>query len=289
MKNATSRRPSPVDARKRRAIAQALEALEARHNERAESLAAERARVAKLQRAMQAPFEKLISADPAAKRSLEALQRTGMKSRIKSGLGSPRSKGVMDVVLHEHLSIVVPVYDFDWQVGSPQEALHDRFNGQMGIIGKSGAVKGGADGHVTGAAGIGLVITTDKPVMVNVRPFIPYDWQSAIAAYGLFSSGTASGGFDAAAWLNGQLIAGVQRSQLFSKHVGVGSDDDDGGGVAWVPDLTLNFRMNAGDSVALTFGTWIDCDQSGGVGAAAAEGKIEANVKWVVVERWVAG
>jgi len=247
---------------------------------------------AKPLRALQAPFEQLIAESPAARRALEELRREHVKGvsgfvrdiPVRERLGA----STLDLHLQEHLSIVIPPYDFDWQRGNPKQSLHRKLDGVIGILGESGHFQNGTSDRVDAAAGIGLAITTDKPAIVSVRPFITYSWAYVVAAQGPFSSGSARGGIDAAAFLNGTIIDGVRRSVLFSDSQGwAGSTRDDGSGITWVPDVTLGFKMAPGQVVVVNFGAWIECDHNNGVGFGAGGGKVQGAVKWIVVERFV--
>jgi hypothetical protein len=292
MKPSSAERPSARGPSVRAAITGALEALKVRSLQNEKARVAEDSKSDKLLRALRAPFERVIAESPAASRALEELRQQHVKD--VSGfvreipVREPRGASILDIHLQEHLSIVIPPYDFDWQRGNPQQSLHNKLDGSIGILGKSGHFQGGSGDRVDAAAGIGLAITTDKPAMVSVRPFIPNEWAYVAAAEGPFSSGSASGGIDAAAFLNGNIIDGVRRSVLFSDSRGWdGSDRDDGGGITWVPDVTLGFNMVPGQVVVVNFGAWVDCDHDDGIGIGGGAGKVQGTVKWIVVERFV--
>jgi hypothetical protein len=285
---------SARDPSVRTAITHALEALKVQSLQREKARIAEVKKTDKSLRALRAPFEQLIGESPAASRALEDLRQ----QHVKAVSGFVRDipvrdrpgASILDLRLHEHLSVVIPPYDFDWQRGNPQQSIHNKLNGMIGILGESGHFQNGSSDRVDAAAGIGLAITTDKPAIVSVRPFITYSWEYVVAAGGLFSSGSASGGIDAAAFLNGAIIDGVRRSVLFSDSRGwAGSDRDDGGGITWVPDVTLGFNMDPGQVVVVNFGAWIDCDHDSGIGWGAGAGKVQGAVKWIVVERFIGG
>lgn len=292
MKHSHSQRPSVRNLSTRGAIAKAIKAIENKSQEREKALVIENNKFAKSLHALQAPFEQLIAENPAAARALVELRRHRMKGPSGFARDLPvrdrPGESMMNIHLHQHLSFVIPPYDFDWQRGNPNDSLHNRFNGMIGILGESGNFSDGASGRVDAAAGIGLALTTDKPAFVSVRPYISYLWESVVAAAGPFSSGEARGGIDAAAFLNGGIIDGVRRSELFSYSRGwAGSERDDGGGVAWVPDVTLEFKMVPGQVVVVNYGAWVECDHSDGIGSGAGGAKVHGKVHWIVVERFV--
>lgn len=119
-----------------------------------------------------------------------------------------------------------------------------------------------------------------------MRPYISYRWQSAVGVSGLFSSGEAKGGIDAAAFLNGRLIDGVRRSELFSDSLSSGvrtpfnSDEE----TVWVPDVTLGFRIEASQVEVVNFGAWVEADHSNEIGVGAGAGMVQATVPWIVAE-----
>ena len=295
MKYSDSQRPTSESPLVQKAFAQALETLNSLNEKRIKSQIAENDEIAKYTQALQAPFLEQISQNAQASSALEALRRhrvlepADFHSSIpvrEDRSGAP----LFNLHLQEHLSVVGAPYDFDWQRGNPilGVGLHNRLNGMIGIRGGSGHVKDGSSGRVDAAAGIGLAITTDRPATVSVRPYISYTWQSGVVASGPFSSGETKGGLDAAAFLNGEIIDGVRRSELFSdSRSWSGTSQNDGNGVAWVPDLTLGFNITPGQVVVVNFGAWVQCDHSNGIGVGGGAGIVQAQVSWVVVERFL--
>jgi hypothetical protein len=294
IKRSSGERLSPRDPSARTAISRALEALKVRTLQCEKARVAENRKTDKSLRALRAPFEQLIAESPAASRALKDLRQQQIKDVSGFVRDIPvrdrQGASILDLRLHEHLSVAIPPYDFDWQRGNPQQSIHSKLDGRIGILGRSGHFEDGSGDRIDAAAGIGLAITTDKPAIVSVRPFITYSWEYVVGAQGLFSSGSASGGIDAAAFLNGVIIDGVRRSVLFSDSRGwAGTDQDDGGGITWVPDVTLGFNMDPGQVVVVNFGAWIECDHDSGIGIGGGAGKVQGAVKWIVVERFIAG
>lgn len=293
MNSSNTQRPSPEDPHVREAFAQAYATIQGLIEQRSQAHAAEHETIAKYTQALQAPFAKIIAESPEAAHALKELRQREPLELADSNVSLPvrgdRSGGPMfNLHLQEHLSVVGAPYDFDWQWGNPVAGFHNRFNGQIGVDGSSGHAQHGASGRVEAAAGIGLAITTDRPVTVSVRPFISYWWRSGVAAYGAFSSAETKGGVDAAAFLDGRIIDGVRRSELFSdSRSWAGKDIHDDNGIVWVPDVTLGFAMQPGQVVVVNFGAWVECDHTSGIGVAAAVGQVRATVSWIVVERFL--
>jgi hypothetical protein len=292
MKSFDSRRTSVRSPRVRSAIAKTLQVLEARSLQRQKANAAEIKKTATATRALRALFQQLIAENAAANHALREVS----KHRINGLESLPRKAPVLDHVttsmlslqMHEDLAIVGPPYDFEWQWGNPNQAFHNKSTGRIAVEGKSGAMPNGQDGRVAAASGIGLAIITDRRASVSVRPFIDHSWQTAVGAVGLGAYGDATVGIDAAAFVDGKMHAsGVHRDEVFSDSRATPSRQS-GGAVAWVPSLTLNFELNPGQVGVVNFGAYVECDHNSGLlGSAAGGGRIDGQVKWLVVERFL--
>jgi hypothetical protein len=247
---------------------------------------------ASLTQALYPPFLEQIMAHPAAAHALDELRHTRVLEVAEVQPGLP-SRGLhpngplLNIHVQEHLSVTSAPYDFDWQWGNPISAVHQRSNGDISIKGGSGHVQQGSGDRVEAASGIGLAVTTTLPTRISVRPYIEYRWKSGVMASGLYSSGEARGGIDAAAFIDGQLVAGVRRSELFSdSRSWTGVSVQDGDGVAWVPDVTLEFDLEPGQLSVVNYGAWLECDHTSGIGVGGGIALIQARVRWVVVERF---
>lgn len=275
------------------AIAKATRTLEDMALQREKARATESRTTAKAMGALRAAFEETIAESPAATRALEALGQESLKptpARVRES--PPRAHGAASMLLslwsQEHLSVATPPYDFDWQRGNALDSGHNRITGGMFVTGASGEFHGGvgASGRVDAAAGIGLALTTDAPVVVSVRPIISYSWNSLVAESGFFSHGEARGGLDAAAFLNGAIIAGVRRTEVFSESRGsLGIERNEGNGDAYVPDLMLGFKIDPGQIVIVNFGVWVECDHNSFLGWGSGSGTMNATVSMIFVER----
>jgi hypothetical protein len=283
-------RVNPRQEGARRAIKRFNEAIEVLARQRAEKLAKEAKEPQRALRTMMRPFEHLIESDAPAQAARAQLQQKSFDSiaplRERAFKEVRPSAPAIPLSLEAVTTVLVPPYDWEWSWGNPQQTVANRFSGSIGILGLSGAFRGGVSDAVHGASGIGVVLTTNVPVPAVVRPFITYSWEYSVGAYGAFSSGSAAGGLDASCFLDGRIIDGVHRSQVFSDSRGTfGQDHDTGSGIASVDDLTVSFFMEPGKIYAVPFGAWVDCDHSSGLGTAGGSGKVEAQVKWVVVQR----
>ena len=250
-------------------------------------------------RTLKEAFEEQITANPRAAAALSQLRKYRFETiKIPDKIDISKRAGhpgafVMSLQLDEHVSVISPPYDYDWSWGNMQTNWSERREGAVGVDGGAGALKSQTvTDNVKGAAGIGIVLTSDKSAWISVHPYIQYSWHYAIAAAGPWASASAKGGINAAAFNDGKFIAGPRLNQLFADSVAdlfgdthKGSDE----GYTWVPDLPLHFRMNPGDVVAVNFGGYVECNTDRGLGQAASVGLAVGVVHWVVIERFVAG
>ena len=112
-------------------------------------------KTAEAQRALLAPFQKLIAESPAATRALEELRRhrveetTPLVRNLSAAAQVRPSAALFSLHMQADLSLAIPPpYDFDWQWGNPDLAVHDRVTGQAIVRGASGHVQRGVDGKV---------------------------------------------------------------------------------------------------------------------------------------------
>ena len=279
------------------AIERLREAMDTLARKRHSVGANERQDSAGLTRAMVARFEGAIETDSAGQSALRRLrnQRIENVARLDSRVPFKRllpGASVMTLTLHDRLSFLFPPYDFEWHWGNAKQTVADRATGSVGALGESGHFGEGNDGPIHAASGIGVLLTTERACRVSLRPFIQYSWEYIVAASGAFSFASATGGIDASAFLNGQVVddGGVHRSRLFSDSRGwAGKDRDTDDGIVWVPDVTVDFQMEPGGIYAVPFGAWIDCDHQSGIGVSGGAAKVQGQVKWIVVEQFPAG
>lgn len=221
--------------------------------------------------------------------ALKEIRRESLSLNLQSDLArdEERKQGQQSLLmqpLNQNLNFLIPPYDYEWNWGNPTSHVSDKQTGKCSVFAQS---------PITGAAasGIGLLLTTDKPAIVFVRPYIPDSWDWAVKSTGIFSSAEVRGGIDASAWVDGALCTPVRRDQAFSERAS-GFDGErrgDGGGTAWLNNIELNFIMSPGKTYAVSFGTWVECEDHSGIGGAGSAGRMNGTVVFVVVERYVGG
>jgi hypothetical protein len=270
--------------------------LEARSVQREKARAAQIKQTHAAVRALRAPLEQMVSENAAASRALLGLRkhRFGGIDKLQPEVpvrDSSSSIQSLHMQLHENLSIVTPPYDFEWHWGNLSKFVHDRNSGSIGVEGRSGAMVNGAGDDVAAASGIGLVITTDKPARLSVRPYIDHTWQVSVGAAGLGAIGRARVGVDATVFVDGKFLdqPGLRRDEAFFDSRGTqGEDLSSGGATAWVPALTLDFELERGQVAVVNYGAYVECSHDGGLfGAAAGGGWLNGRVRWIVVERFL--
>lgn len=276
-------------AKARQAIKQTVAGLtevnEHRVREREEMKAATRAEV----RIVQSALEKLIEQDAAAKIAVRKLRRQRgdlnlrLDRRFEEAL-QPAQQSLFAVHLHRHVHVLGPPYDYGWIWGNPDEQASDVVFGWMKVVAYSRTTS-------AAAAGIGVVLTTDKQAIVSVRPFIRYSWRYQMVASGIGSNADVRGGIDASAWVNGTMLSpGIRRHQAFSDSISwAASRDEFGEGVAPLDQISLDFTMAPGKVYSVNFGTWVECEHEKWIGNAESGGRVEATMPFIVVERFVAG
>lgn len=186
--------------------------------------------------------------------------------------------------LSKRVNVFGPPYDYDWSWGNPTRETSDPSTGICSVFAQSPITS-------AAAAGIGLLLTSDKPAFVFVRAYITYEWQAAAKTIGIGSTAKVWGGIDSSAWVDGKLHTEVRRDQVFDISASWFDNEEraSGEGVAWSDNISLNFRMTAGKTYAVSLGAWVECVHSTGVGGAGSAGVVTGTVKFVVIERFVAG
>lgn len=270
----------------RRAIRRALAALVARNERAQRERVKARAAAQKEVRVLEGALEKLIERDAAARATLGRLRRQrpdlGMRLGAMEAL-QPIEQPILALHLHQHVSVIGPPYDFGWNWGNHSHQLSNPATGGIGVVVQSAITD-------RAAAGIGIILTTGKPSIVSVRPYVHYEWSYRMKVLGIGSSASVRGGIDASAWVNGALIPPVRYHQAFEDSIDwVASRDESGNGIAPVDEVAMNFDMDPGKTYVVNFGAWVEADHSTGLGAAGASGRSQGVVQFIVVRRFVAG
>lgn len=287
-----------TESESRQAVAQSQQAIEQWANGRAKNNEQD----SSAQRALTEPIRRLIAADKAAGNALAALEQTrfnGLKPPTPSD-AIYSSSTVQNLDLIQHTNVAFPPFDFTWKRGNAQD-LFSLNSGYMRASGQSGDVEGGISDNIDAAAGVALILKSDKQAVVTLRPYVHFAWEYSAAASGLFVQGYSRGGLDAAVFRGNQLIDGIKRTSAFSDSRATGGESHFYGGVAAdqplkvpfavasVDALTLQLSMEPGDVYTAHFGAWIECGHQTGMGVSAGLARVAAQVIFVGVQRFIAG
>ncbi len=270
----------------KRAVAGVTEVNELRVREREETKAAARAEV----RIVQSAIEKVIEQDEAAKIALGKLrrQRSSLNLRLDRTFEEalhPAQQTLFALTLRHHVHVLGPPYDYGWNWGNPNFQVSEPAYGWAGVLAYSNRTS-------AAAAGIGAILTTDKPAIVSVRPFIRYSWQYQMSVSGIGSNADVRGGIDASAWVNGTMISPpeIRRHLAFSDSISwVSSRNELGEGDAPMDQISLDFTMAPNNVYSVNFGSWVECEYEDWIGSAASGAKVQATIPFIVVVRFVAG
>ncbi|MGI8331442.1 hypothetical protein ACRYCC_15885 [Actinomadura scrupuli] len=254
-------------------------------DEEAEAAARRRAEFA-------APALRVIESDPAARAALEAARPEVERASL----------GAFSLVVHENTTFVVPPYDEPWYEGYPAQRTVDTGSGAINIHGGSGHVIGGADGLMSTAAGVNLVIQAEQPALIEVRPWVNWSVRYLVGSHGLDSSGRVTGGiqaqaFEVVTWGGGggglggggsHPVTDLRRSTNWNANTSADPHEvtDDG----TVSDLWLRFPIQPGvQRYVAHVGAWLECDAVSGWGGITGVGEalatVQAVVKWMVVAK----
>ncbi len=201
---------------------------------------------------------------------------------VETGQGHQSS--VFMLPLDRHVNVSGPHYDFEWNWGNPTTKETHLDDGYFGVRVNS------EDTHAA-AAGIGLVLSSEKQALVSVRAHVRTFWNWSVATTGFFSHAKLRGGIDSSAWVDGKLCTKVRRDLAYEAAASGfdGSKKGEGSGVAWGDNISLDFMMTPQKAYAVVIGAWVEADSSSGIGDAFAEGTMNGVAQFVVVQRFVAG
>jgi hypothetical protein len=176
-----------------------------------------------------------------------------------------------------------PPYAWSWNWGDTQ-ASGDPATGAYQTL---GVVEGTGYSSTTKGA-TGLAFTLRSPgaaAVVEVRPLVTYEysWDTYW--------GTSAGALTLNAFRGDQIVTPDMYNWLWNGS-GHGSD----GGTAFPPDYRVRVNMDADVEYVVNVGAFVSCEQGGTsvrpgfplptFGGASASGRINANLQWVVVERF---
>ena len=224
------------------------------------------ARNAKFGQAVQRPLLDIIKNDPAARAALGGTRLESFVEVSPPRLG--RAPSLLSLTLHESLNVTSAPYDFEWHWGNSFQDIPNRKTGRMAILGKAGDEPGGVREPVRSACGVGVLLRSNSPSFVSVRPLVAYQYEFITQSNGLWIGASSRGGIDISAWQGPTMVAGVRRSELWSSSVysGVGdgyeAEAGSDGGFAWVPDLEIKFSMQPDLDYVVNVGAYVECDLS---------------------------
>jgi hypothetical protein len=280
----------------KRALVQSSQAGAAAGSARLEEMRAARRQRRESGAALRNAFEQFMQRDEGTRRILAEMRDHPLFSPLPGEFGIEPKDSVMSIELTRHTSLADPPLDGQWHWGNAYS--HELYpeDGQMIINGASGHSAKGVPDAVSGACGLDLVITTDRPAIVDVRPLLKCEWRWLNGTVGLFSSAESRGGLESAIFEGPTLITPVRRTTLWSSRVYSGAFDgpeesSGEGAYAFAPwqDLAHRFTAQANLPYVLKIGVWVECDHSFGIGVSAGQGGLSATVHHVAIDRWVAG
>jgi hypothetical protein len=231
----------------------------------------------------------------------EAVQR--MREGLAAARGDARTQPAVafDVRLHPGLTVTSPPYDGEWHwqapgVRNPMVSIADRHSGAMHIRGQSAT----GDERTDVACGVGMRVRSDVHAIVQVRPYITYQWRyvnHTLNAIGAFAE--SEGGVNLGAWLgdgtcvSGLASAGCVRSvRVFRDRVSAGEFHENvGSDTVLASDIQIEFTADPGVTVFVNAGAWVRADHAAGFGIGDAEafGQVDARMGFVVIERFPSG
>ena len=234
----------------------------------------------KLSGSINAPFQKLLESNSAAREAAHALQSRELIAPGEIEKLNPKSPFVGGGTM----SAIAP-FDFSWNWHDGAAPFNQQINppaGYVGIDARSGSVTGGASGSVNAHAGYGVILARVSEVMHAqawaTLSFLRFFY--AMRAVGIGSNATTEGGVELTVLENGRLIASVA-TQIWRRRISAnesGSDTQQFGRMDLPPPNTpLRFTMSPGREYAFNIGLWAFTDRSTGVGGAAVQGLVEGN------------
>jgi hypothetical protein len=230
--------------------------------------------------------------DPAAQAEAFDRIRTGLDLvRRETGGREP----AFDVAVHAGLTTISAPYDYGhhWKAPgtrAPDQSIGDPPGGLMQIAGSCGS----GDDRVEAVAGVGFAIRSDVFAIVQVRPYITYEWRYANNASGAFSSAESEGGVELSAWRGGDgalaSAEGVRRTRLFRDRVSPGEfHHNSSDGALHASDIQIQVTAEPGRTYFVNAGVWVKADQDSGFTVSPTSsgfGFVSAHLRFVVLQRF---
>jgi hypothetical protein len=189
-----------------------------------------------------------------------------------------------------------PPYGDPWVEGEMLQHEQWADTGRLYLRCGAGATPGASYGTHGGGMGWSLVMTTDHPVRVEVRPWLQYSWAYVLGKIGLGSAHIRGGvkitatGFQG--WGGGGVGGGgtfhVENSrQLFFESAD--SAPHNASGEDKVTDMWLSFDVDPRQPTVVRIGSWMECAAESSsvivsLGDAVAGGWLDTTLKFAWVE-----
>ncbi len=230
---------------------------------------------------------------------LDPVAQAEAVDRIRSGLDVVRRETgrepAFEVAVHAGLTTLSAPYDYGhhWRAPGtsfPDQSIGDAPGGLMQVAGSCGS----GDERVEAVAGVGFAIRSDVFAIVQVRPYITYEWRYANNASGAFSSAESEGGVELSAWRGGDgalaSAEGVRRTRLFRDRVSPGEfRHNSSDGALHASDIQIQVTAEPGRTYFVNAGVWVKADQDSGVTVSPTSsgfGFVSAHLRFVVLQRF---
>ncbi|RJL32516.1 hypothetical protein [Bailinhaonella thermotolerans] len=196
--------------------------------------------------------------------------------------------------------IIVPPYGPEWTRGQANHWFTEAGTGRVFIRCVAGHMVGSPGNDQGGANGLSLVMTTDRPAVVEARPLVSYRYLYQIGKLGgIGGGGKAAGGLEIQAyatvsWGGGGIGGGgthhtgePYRSTWFDRGHGDSpiQVQDDGQEVG--AHVKTRFHVSPGVKYTVKVGPWLAAHAwhslGGATGVGAAGAWIDLRIRWIVV------
>jgi hypothetical protein len=242
--------------------------------------------------AINAPVAKLIRADPRAAEALEKLsvRRDGAEDSLHPE--GPLRGGHDHVIpvspTDRSVELRFPPYDFAWSWhhngGAPPFSQIGNTGGRLGVDARSGGlVTGGADRVVHAHIGVGCIVRTDLPIVVELSATRSSRHSFLMGAPGLGASATSEGGLETTLMRGGQVeMAGTL--PLWRRRLTSGEARDRTNFARGVYPDGMGGRIEPGE-YAFNVGIYAVADHSSGIGGAGVQSLVQSNILEMRINR----
>lgn len=235
---------------------------------------------------MTAPLAALIQQDPEAADALDRIKTHPLQLfgefQPQKTLGGQRTRTItvspQETSIEEH----IPPYDFAWRWtqnggADPFTFFGDQF-GQLTIDARSGNVSGLPERFVGAHIGVGCLVTTDRPISVQLSAELESKYAFLVWTAGIGGSATSEGGLETTLMQGSDLKEG-ENLRLWHRRVsGLREEAQDQTNFtrSTYPDR-MGTRIEPG-SYVFNVGIWAFTDYSTGLSRAAAQSIVQCNI-----------